>query len=1463
MLLAVGLLLPACAPFQGPTDRVKTLTADIQVLKQTADDDGEVTAIIKLQSASLAGVEEDRVVDTLKRQAAQSQEKVLGLLKEKGATVLNTFWLTDAIVARVPVDLLDEFISLTEVERLFENSAVIIPEPSQEETLSDSEPDYAWGIETIGAPEVWDMEITGSGVRVAVLDTGVDITHPDLAGKMWTDNSADPTYPGGWIEFDAYGNIVVGSTPHDTYGHGTHCSGTALGGDASGTAIGVAPGARLMDGLVLPGGSGTLTQIMAGMEWCLDPVDQYGNSAGEPADVISMSLGGYGYYDPLVEPVANIRAAGVVLVASIGNSGEGTSNSPGNIYYSLGIGATDIDDEVALFSSGEVVDWAASHVGPYIKPDFSAPGVDVYSSVPGGEYEYWSGTSMAAPHVAGTVALLLEANPTLAVDEVYDALRETSADLGDEGQDIRYGWGRISAFAAVALVTLDCGVEGVVTDAGTDEPLEGVRIFAPGVGQQRYSDSSGHYRFFLPPGSYNMTAGTFGYYAQDYIVEVVEGVFTSLDFSLQPMPTGFIEGTVTDAETAELIQGASITLLDTPLSAATNESGQYSVRAPIGTYDVGAWTWGYRECMATNVTVAENETVIVNLNLEPVLAVVAVLGDYGSQLTDLLIAGDIWADERSWDVVDDIFHYDAVVVNQPYDPGAATFLEFLQAASDNEVGVVFTSSYGGEGISLLQWYLGDPAEQGYGHSYESNDVYYRVSEANPILEGWGEGDEVTIITGGDCDFAWFDGYSGPTVADIGSEDSGIQGDAVALGAYGDSLHVLLAGLAAQYWTNVTFWTEDAKTIFTRGVLAAAGLINVGLVISGKLPLGVVGEAFAANLSAVGGAEPYTWAITEGALPDGLQLDSDTGLISGIPTAAGTSGFLLQVTDALNVTATRELAITVIAYSEFISDPVGDQSNGRGPDITGADFCLDDTKLYLRVRTADAIDPADTVDYILLDLDLNPHTGFVSREPTVPTNDIGADAVVLVLPRWVMTGTEDKWPLPLRMIEGEGQREVTSVHALSAGLMGVLGLWSSQFGGFLIADYLPVYTGADCFSVDVSLDTLGDDGVASAVDTIGSVSEPTDVAPDEGHGITGEGPDLIIAEASEEWVDSEAGVYRVNYIVKNQGNVGVPAGHETALTVDGVLLETKEVPVELDAGESYQGSFSTNVTISAPTDETQLCADLTNAVDELSETNNCLTSTAALEPAWTRFVTDPVGDQSFESGPDIVGLDFHLDDTAIYFRIRTTAPLDPDWGFNYMWLDLDQTAATGFASGDDPSMPTNDIGAEAAAIVVPAWLAAGSSGELAGMLEFIDPDWGSELAGNFPVFTSNGYFWFFIPLDMLDDNGIMDIVDFSGDFQYGTSDVAPDESHGKTGGCFIATAAYGTDTARQLDVLRAFRDEILLHSGLGARFVSFYYRSSPAIADFISQHEVLRTIVRVGFIDPIVRVLNWTHDLWSG
>jgi hypothetical protein len=206
------------------------------------------------------------------------------------------------------------------------------------------------------------------------------------------------------------------------------------------------------------------------------------------------------------------------------------------------------------------------------------------------------------------------------------------------------------------------------------------------------------------------------------------------------------------------------------------------------------------------------------------LAVAAVLGDYNYQLIRLLWANNISAEERGWDVIADIGDYDVVIVNEPDDPGSTDFQAFLDAASSNGVGVVFTSSWSIDlswGISLLEWYSGGPSGQD--QNYGSGDVYYRVTQQHPIFDGWDVGDEVTIITSGDCDHVWFWGYSGDTIAEVGSADGGMRGDAVAVGTYGGSTHVLLASLGPQSYTGVTDWTNDGKTIFINAVCFAAGI----------------------------------------------------------------------------------------------------------------------------------------------------------------------------------------------------------------------------------------------------------------------------------------------------------------------------------------------------------------------------------------------------------------------------------------------------------------------------------------------------------------------------------------------------------------------------------------------------------------------------------------------------------------
>jgi len=790
------------------------------------DNDATITVVIKLLDVDLRCVESGMVVDALRAHASSSQEFVLKFLSgEKGAVVLNTFWLTDVILANVTVDTLYKLNGLEAVEGIFENFEVTVPEPLDGSGVTSN--GVTWGLDRINATEVWALGFNGSGIRVCVLDTGVEISHPDLQGKMWTDNPSDPTFPGGWIEFGSSGNVVAGSTPHDTHGHGTHTSGTVLGGNASGVAIGVAPGAWLMHGLVLPYGSGSFTQCIAGMQWAIEPFDQYGNPAGEKADVVSMSWGASGHYDEMIQPIKNMKAAGVIPVASIGNSGEGSSGSPGNVYESFGIGAIDAYDSVAYFSSGEAIDWPASHPQSYIKPDFSAPGVNVYSSVPPSGWQYWSGTSMAAPHVAGTVALMLQANLNITVDDIYNLVKITVDDLGDVGKDIRYGWGVVDAYEAVRLAFLNCGVKGYVKDTETSQPTEwGAQVTVSGVSWGSENTSAdGYYRIWLYPGNYSITASAFGYTEQNATAEVVEQKWNELNFSLTSMPRGFIAGVVTNIDTNSTITNASVTLLGTSLEpAVTNSTGYYILEAPVGVYDVDGWAWGYRPSVTYGVEIFENQTTTVDIQLEPTIKV-AILGDFRSQLTNLLMR-NISAHERDWSVIQDIYKYDVVIVNIPSDPGQTTFLNLIDAADEYQVGLIFTNTWPSSiwssyGIDLLHRYLDDP-EGSYDTLYEGL-VYYEVTANHPIFKGWNVGHKIYLINGPAYGYAWFYRYSGMSVADIGSDQVGPVGCGVAYNVRRNgNVHLLLAGLSQNQYTNIdNAWTDEAKIIFRRAVTWAS------------------------------------------------------------------------------------------------------------------------------------------------------------------------------------------------------------------------------------------------------------------------------------------------------------------------------------------------------------------------------------------------------------------------------------------------------------------------------------------------------------------------------------------------------------------------------------------------------------------------------------------------------------------
>ncbi len=398
-LLALIVLLPSVQSAD-PLEGVKAKIAPgLGVQLSAAKPDEYVTAIVKMNTvANVKALRGDRkaVFGELRAVSRQTQDGLSQYLATSAVKpkvkLIRRFWIDNLVLVQATPDVIREIAARPDVREVFDNFTVTLPPRPGDggrAMLQQSAP--LWdSIRKIGAKQVWSTYgINGTGVVVGGLDTGVDITHPDIAGKMKTLNPADPTYPGGWAEFDANGNVIPGTVPHDSDQHGTHTTGTAIGGSASGYAIGVAPGARFMHGLVIPGGSGTFAQVAGGMEWIIDPDNNPATNDG--AQVVNMSLGGTGTYSEMVAPTDNMCAANVFPSFSIGNSGPNasTTGSPGNVPSAYGVGATDSLDVIASFSSRGPVTWNyAPYVGTWIKPDISAPGVMIFSSLPGGT---WAG----------------------------------------------------------------------------------------------------------------------------------------------------------------------------------------------------------------------------------------------------------------------------------------------------------------------------------------------------------------------------------------------------------------------------------------------------------------------------------------------------------------------------------------------------------------------------------------------------------------------------------------------------------------------------------------------------------------------------------------------------------------------------------------------------------------------------------------------------------------------------------------------------------------------------------------------------------------------------------------------------------------------------------------------------------------------------------------------------------------
>lgn len=463
-------------------DQLSTSRSTVEAVEFIVRFNGEIDRGLAHRAGSR--VEKSELIYQQLAEMGLEQQSFLAAIEARyGLELVQPLWLINGAVMRGSWDGMSALAQLDQVAFIYGNPVVEVDRIEQtpvvvEEISRVLEQDsITWGIDQIDAERVWASGVTGDGAIIGGQDTGYDWDHPALVnqyrGYNVEDGSVSHAY--NWHDsiredFGTNGNrcgFDVDEACDDGY-HGTHTMGTMVG-RADGNDIGVAPDADWIGCRNMEEGFGKPSTYIECFEWFLAPTDLDGNNPdpSKAPHVINNSWGcppiegcNSANFELMEIAVNNLRAAGVVVVASAGNSGPGCGSvdDPAAIFAgSFSVGATNSSDAITSFSSRGPVTVDGSN---RLKPNIVAPGQNVLSAVPNTGYASLQGTSMAAPHVAGTVALLVSADPTLAgeVDLLETIITESAVPLtttqgcgGDTSTSVPnhvFGYGRLDAFAA-------------------------------------------------------------------------------------------------------------------------------------------------------------------------------------------------------------------------------------------------------------------------------------------------------------------------------------------------------------------------------------------------------------------------------------------------------------------------------------------------------------------------------------------------------------------------------------------------------------------------------------------------------------------------------------------------------------------------------------------------------------------------------------------------------------------------------------------------------------------------------------------------------------------------------------------------------------------------------------------------------------------------------------------------------
>lgn len=454
-----------------PTALAAAISPDLAAELEAASPEREIMVIVTLKERvrfadfrhPSRSVRRVRLVQALKAKARQSQRPLREFLLRERIKKSTHLWVINGRALKARPEAIRRlsalpFIESVRLDRVISLGDIVPGVPEEPES----------NIEIVGAKRLWRLGLRGEGIVVAAMDMGVDPDHPDLTGR-WAD--------GGW--FDPHGEHP---TPFDANGHGTQVMGLLVGGDAGGTAIGMAPGAMWIAVKIFnDAGDAALSDIHQGFQWLLDR---------QGIDVPHLVNNSWGFdqewgecFDEFSVDIEALWTAGIAVIFAGGNTGpmSGTSVSPANLPGVLSVGSVNNELAVSLGSSR-----GPSACDGTVYPKLTAPGVNVKTAdlTLGGvipdPYAWVSGTSFAAAHVAGAMALLIQAFPETSVTDLQQALMETARDLGPSGPDNDYGYGVMDVAAAYYLLagcTNQCSGD---VDGDWDVDGKDLAVFASG-----------------------------------------------------------------------------------------------------------------------------------------------------------------------------------------------------------------------------------------------------------------------------------------------------------------------------------------------------------------------------------------------------------------------------------------------------------------------------------------------------------------------------------------------------------------------------------------------------------------------------------------------------------------------------------------------------------------------------------------------------------------------------------------------------------------------------------------------------------------------------------------------------------------------------------------------------------------------------------------------------------------------